>query len=365
MTTATPVIARAGSKYGTAGGCSEGSLQALGVPEATRSAIAGYVNLGLAKNTWSTYQTAERWLVKCLALHGSRLALPISVADTVTFVHYLVAVRGLKSATISGYLAGVRQLHIVRGMEPPQALSSELVKQMLKGIANRDGIAKRGKQGGGGRLPITPPVMLLLKKLAREAAWEPQEKLLFWAVATLAFAGAFRVHELLAKAASGFDPQFALLTEDVTLSGESRQGSAALHVRLKCPKETRVANPTVVDVLQSKGHLCPVRAFSKWALARRPQQGMPLFSHADGKLFTGRELNARLQELLGPYADVGAGAFSSHSFRIGLATTLGGMGCSDQEVKAAGRWSSRAFELYMRLPRGRRSDVSRRISQLE
>ncbi len=103
--------------------------------------------------------------------------------------------------------------------------------------------------------------MLLFKKLTQRSKYAEQDKLLIWAVATLAFAGAFRIHEILSKAESTFDPNFTLLGEDLTVSSKNRQET--LHVRLKCPKESRSAAATVVDVFENKSELCPVRAFRK------------------------------------------------------------------------------------------------------
>jgi hypothetical protein len=338
-------------------------LGSLSLPASTLTDVAGFLNLGVAKNTWSTYRTAQRMLHECQKKSGVSIELPISTSDTVRFIHYLAKTRGLKGATIRGYLAGLRQLHIARGIDPPQALRSELVKQMLRGLTNSDGMAKRTGEHRG-RLPITTGVMLLIKQLTRDTDWDNQKKLLFWAICTIAFAGAFRVHELLTKSPREFDPRFTLLTEDVQTTGNLSDRTGALHFKLKSPKETRSANPVIIDVLQGEGHLCPVKAFRKWEKARKPKSGSPLFSDAQGVLFTSGDLNAALKTLLSPYTDPSIGTFSSHSFRIGLATTLGSLGHSDAEVKAAGRWSSRAFEMYMKLPRGRRSDISRGISNL-
>lgn len=362
-----PVASCKSAKFSSAGGCTAVSLRGLNVPAHVRSDVAGFANMGLAKNTWANYRTAERLFLKCQRLHKTRFELPVSLDSVVLFVHYLVTARRLKGATISGYLAGIRQLHLQRGLDPPPALASQFIKQLLRGISNADGLAARaqdGPTGRHGRLPITPAVLTLLKKLASKAPWPIEKKLLFWAVANLAFAGAFRVHELLARASTDFDPRFTLLAEDVLLSGGPASEPAALHIRLKSPKEAKCANPVLVDVLRNNGPLCPVRAFTKWAAYRQPPPSLPVFSRLDGSLFTGRELNQCLKQLLGPYVDPSAGSFSSHSFRIGLATTLGSLGCSDMDVKAAGRWSSRAFELYMRLPRGKRSEASRLIQGL-
>jgi hypothetical protein len=75
-------------------------------------------------------------------------------------------------------------------------------------------------------------------------------------------------------------------------------------------------------------------------------------------------LNKILDQTLGRYTDKTIGKFTTHSFRIGLATELSLMGCSDEEIKEAGRWSSRAFERYVKLKRTKRANVAQTIREL-
>jgi hypothetical protein len=91
-------------------------------------------------------------------------------------------------------LGGIRQLHIVMGFPAPE-LRSDLLKLVLKGIANRNGIARRQKNWAG-RLPMTFNAMLLFKSLLRNSSLLEWDKALIWAVATLAFTGAFRIHKI-------------------------------------------------------------------------------------------------------------------------------------------------------------------------
>ena len=57
-----------------------------------------------------------------------------------------------------------------------------------------------------------------------------------------------------------------------------------------------------------------------------------------------------------------AGSLTSHSFRTGLASMMGNLGFGDQDIQAMGRWSSSAFETYLRLPRTRRAEMARRMA---
>jgi hypothetical protein len=141
------------------------------------------------------------------------------------------------------------------------------------------------------------------------------DKSLIWAVATIAFAGAFRIHEILAKLESTFDPDFTLLAEDVHTSTVCEK--TVLHFKLKCPKESKVTAATVVDVFENDSLLCPVKAYKIWVKLRLRDPKLPLFRLESGTPLTGAKLNKVMKELLGPHTDPSVGFFASHSFRKG------------------------------------------------
>ncbi len=126
--------------------------------------------------------------------------------------------RKVKASTINSYLAGIRQQHIMLGLEPP-CLRNNLVKLVLKGKSHMDGIESREAPG---RLPMTISMMKLLKQATR--SWEANllDKLLMWAISTVAFHGGFRIHELLCKSESVFDPNFTLLGSDIKIKRKLR-----------------------------------------------------------------------------------------------------------------------------------------------
>ena len=52
-------------------------------------------------------------------------------------------------------------------------------------------------------------------------------------------------------------------------------------------------------------------------------------------------------------AGLNSAHYSSHSFRIGAATTAAALGVEDSLIKTLGRWQSSAYLLHVRVPRER------------
>jgi hypothetical protein len=150
---------------------------------------------------------------KCQSETKTDLTLPFDQKKTLIFIDWLVRIRKVSAATVNTYLSGVRQLHIVNNIDLP-ILRSNLTKLILKGISNRDGIKKRSERNHS-RLPMTINTMLVFKNTIVSSHLNNNDKRLVWAVATLAFAGAFRLGELLSKHEATFDPDFTLLTKDI------------------------------------------------------------------------------------------------------------------------------------------------------
>lgn len=356
-----PVPVKGSSKYGSSGGCTADALYSLTLPREVRQSIAKLGNLGLANGTWKSYKAGQDMLYKCELETKHPMNLPLSESDILFFIDWLHRIRKLSVGTIRCYLAGLRQLHISKGIEPP-VFRTSLVNLVLKGIGNKEGIEKRDKKVGG-RQPITINMLLLMKALIRKLSIPQIDRALIWTICTVAFAGAFRIHELLSKTESVFDPTHTLLTEDVTQSTNAL-GKTTLHIRLKCPKEAKNNAATIVDVFESKSKTCPVTAFTKWYAAAQHKQKTPIFRWKSGVPLTGKKFNSIIKTMLSPYIDQSKGKFVSHSFRIGLASMLGSLGYEDEDIKAAGRWSSRAFQTYLRLARTKRACMGKVISTL-
>ena len=314
---------------------------------------------GLAKGTWSSYKTAERLLIQCCEEKDIEKKLPLEENTVLAFVHWLAFRRGSKASTIDTYLSGIRQLHVERGL-PTDNIRTDRVKTILKGLKNKN-LAEDRKEGVEKRKPITTDILLVLKGKLAEADMNGRDQRLVWTVSSILFHGAFRVHELLCKKQSSFDPDFTLLGRDVKLV--SQGGREVLQLRIKAPKEQKVGKDVIVDVYSTDSELCPVRAFKKWIKVKGKEDELPLFRFSSGIPLTGKKFNEVVRDRLKGEVENIEKLFSSHSFRAGAASMMAAIGYSDDDIKAVGRWSSRAFMEYIKLPRTQRAEIARKINR--
>jgi hypothetical protein len=228
---------------------------------------------------------------------------------------------------------------------------------VIEGKKNMEAASRQ--KGGGKRQAVTPLVMKLLK--ARISQWSggTTDKLMIWTVCSLLFHGAFRGAEVLSRSCAQFDPAYTLLREDIVCATES-DGRSVVQIKVKAPKESKNGSSTIVDVYQTDTDICPARAVKKWLRATQSMANdQPAFRFSSGIPLTGAKLNQLLKDWLSSTVP----GISTHSFRIGAASMMGKLGFSDKDVKAVGRWGSRAFEGYIKLPRTKRRLVAEKLAK--
>lgn len=348
------------AKYGQKVDCNLQMLENMNLPEGTKKDLLKIGSHSLAQSTWSNYKTAEKMLGLCESEKKIIFSWPMNESEILIFIAWALVDHKVTANTTHNYLAGIRHMHIMKGLTSPE-FYSEKVKFFLRGQQNKESFEKLEEKFNG-RLPATISVMKLLKEEIRLSNWDKDYKLMFWAACTIMFNGAFRGGEILSKTESTFDPRHTLLTRDVKVS--DFEGTKILNILLKNPKELKKGKSTVVDVYQSNGPLCPVKAYQKWQNSCTSQADLPLFRDKSGTPLTLRKMNIHLKFLMDKHIPEEGGKFSSHSFRIGLATVLGERGFGDKDIKAAGRWSSRVFNTYCVLPRTQRATIAKEIGAL-
>lgn len=296
-------------------------------------------------------------LAKYMKSSGKKLELPISEQCTLGFVHWLAFERKLKASSISGYLAGIKKLHILKGAGAPE-IRTELVNMVLEGKKNMD-VAERMKHGQGERQPVTMDMMKLLKAQIRNWDAQQRDKLTLWLVCSLLFHAACRGGELLCRLTDRFDPAVDFLRQDMHLTGEVGTGQT-LQLRLKSPKVSKDKRAVIVDVFRSDTQICPVKAYLKWSAATTgDEDDQPAFRWSNGKPVTPSSANRLIKQFLDEY--IPGHNISLHSFRTGAASMMAQLGFSDKDIKAVGRWSSKAFENYIKLPRTKRLQTLHKI----
>ena len=95
--------------------------------------------------------------------------------------------------------------------------------------------------------------------------------------------------------------------------------------------------------------LCPVAAVLSYLVYRHSWE-TPFFKFSDGSPLTMAKFVSEFCKALSS-AGVQADGYTGHSFRIGTAMTAVAKGIPDNMIKALGRWTSEAYQVYIRLLR--------------
>ena len=291
------------------------------------------------------------------------MQLPFDLEKTLNFVGYLIEERNCSSKTIDSYLSAVRMAHLTQGLDCPH-LRKPIIDLIIKGQAHHESL-KPMLERKASRLPVTIAILKFLKHKLKKVDWPLWKKYRLWSAACLLWNGGMRVHEGLPREKYSFDPTSTLCLEDVEFFKTKVGGKETelLKVRLKCPKESSIGNGVVLEIFPTETFFCPITALRKYfkTCPIKLENGKPVFRTETGANYTGRDLNKELAELTSAITNGTKGKIRSHSFRSGLATEMGLAGFTDEQIMAAGRWSSTAFRSYCKLPRSKRLNEQHRL----
>lgn len=250
-----------------------------------------------------------------------------------------LAKQGLRPSSISCYLAAVRHLQIEAGHPAGRRSDYPRLQYVLKGISYSLKEPKRI------RLPITADIMDTLRQIWLAGSCSYTSCLL-WATACCAYFGFLRLGELLL---TGPNTPPAISVSDVAIDSHTAPSLVRIFLR---KSKTDPGGKGVHIFLGSSGvPVCPVVALVTY-LAIRPQtiSSSPLFVWQNGSPLARdhfvREVRSALR-----VANIDHELYAGHSFRIGAATSAALAGVPAHMIKALGRWSSEAFQVYTRTPR--------------
>ena len=303
----------------------------------------------LAPATSHLYAAGQQHYTNFCRLHARPLG-PATDTTLAEFVTYLADVVHLTPTSIKTYLSAVRSLHIDRGWPDPLQ-AAPLTQRVLSGVKRIHGMHSRLN-----RLPITGTVLVRLVRSLQAASWLPIiDRHMLTAACTLAFHGFLRCSEF---------------TTGLSRSSIRVLSSPQPHIelRLLASKTDPFRRGATITIGASSGPCCPVSSLARYLDATRRSSNLPadtpLFKFTSGTPLTRAVFTQHIQRALTETGFANSSRFMSHSFRIGAATTAAEVGVPAWLIKTMGRWSSDAYQQYIRTPLATRLAVAQQLTPL-
>ena len=260
---------------------------------------------------------------------------PVSLHDIVAFIAYMYK-SGFAHSTINSYTSGLSFYNKLNDYE--DYTQKFIVRKMI------DGVKRTRSPQMDTRLPISRELLGRILSILSCICSSAYEVRLFKAVFSLAFHGLFRVGELTVQTMSNTCySNHALNVNDVQIY------KTYLEIHLVSSKTDQFGRGVTIHIPEQLDKcICPVVLLPCY-LRDRPVVEGPLFCHFDGKPLTKYQFSAILKKSLHALG-IDNARWSSHSFRIGMATACAIEGLSDEKIKSLGRWKSGAYLRYIRTP---------------
>ena len=179
---------------------------------------------------------------------------------------------------------------------------------------------------------------------------------MFWAACCLGYFGLLRASEFTVPNLASFSPSLHLSVDDISV--DSMVSPSCMRVNIKGSKTDPFRQGCYVHI--GAGHLPPCALSALMAyLSLRGNSAGPLFLFQDGRPLSRATVTEWLRQIMAS-ARV-PDNFSSHSFCIGAATVAACNGVPDHLIQVMGRWSSNAYQLYIRTPSESLATLSQKL----
>ena len=291
------------------------------------------MRLGLAPRTLKVYDAAwAQYADFCDDM--SVPACPVDVSVMCAFISSRVDARDLRYPSVAALVAGV-QFH-ARCLDPSAGslFSNPSIRLLLQGI-KRARPCRRDS-----RLPLSIQSVHSTVALLRGGRFGPFLDLMLEAVILVAFFGFLRIGEF-ASDTGVFDARRTLRIADVSM------GRSCLFINLKQSKADREGKGCAVAIARSNTSFCPFSSMYRYLCVRNASSaGEPLFVSRLGRPMSRAWFSSRFR-LLCSWCGLDPLRYTPHSLRIGGATAMAQF-VSPAVLKSMGRWSTDAFERYVR-----------------
>ena len=157
---------------------------------AMASVVTEAANNSITAGTFCTYKPILGHIASCQEFLEQEFEENPTKKDAASLVAYLAAEKGLKSSTISKYLAAWR-MFLLSVDRDPKNLRPSIVKQTLRGLGHLEKVGGRKEV----RTVVTPKVLELLRMLLfkkNSNKWSKRKMEMIWAGSLMSFWGAFR-----------------------------------------------------------------------------------------------------------------------------------------------------------------------------
>ena len=291
------------------------------------------LSMAISPNSQRAYATGLNSFCRFLQCRSVPLA-PASVEHVRQFVAWL-SLQHLAPATVASYVAGVGYFHKLNGWSDPT--KDFVVSKLVEGC-------RRDCPSVDNRLPISIAVLEGICQALPQVCNSQFECTLFRAAVLSAFFGFMRIGEFAAN--SRHKVQRSILAiSDLQFCTSGSQNSVLLSFRHSKANQTGIPQ-TICLVPSQNVSICPVRALQQF-VGVRPMVSGALFCHFDTSPLTKYQFNAVLRKVM-TFCGWQELHFTSHSFRIGAATTAFELGVSQTDIQRMGRWRSDSVFSYIR-----------------
>ena len=211
---------------------------------------------------------------------------------------------------------------------------------------------KRQSKKGPKRMPVTLLKLKVIYEFLASSSWSQADRCMLWAAVTTAFFGFLRSSEYCSPQTQKYDPESTLCFEDITYKHSN------MYINIKVSKTDPFREGCTICLSPSNAIICPVRNLLNY-ISQHPLKSGPLFTFTDHTLLTRRRLNLLLKSAISTNQKA---PVSSHSLRIGAATTAAAAGFPRWLIQQLGRWTSDCFRTYVQIPTSTFKQVSHTLA---
>ncbi len=245
--------------------------------------------------------------------------------------------QGPPSRVTQGYLSGIQFFHKLMYGAPSPEISNSQTSLLIRGIQ------RSRPTRPDSRLPITLDILTKCIHSLRTSYQPFSTVRALDAMFILAFFRILRCSKLTIS--SKFDPNVNPTISDLTVLD-----SETISFLIKQSKTDQAKKSHFIYIFNLSSPIQPYQSALKYLRLRNSQAKSPLeplFLDDSKKPVTRFWFQKHLRSIL-QSSGIPAKKFSSHSFRIGAATSPVQKGLSKQQIQTLGIWSSEAFQSYIR-----------------